>query len=199
VRDLNVAAQRFKTEAPETAVGLSQLLDRVRRQRPVLLEPVIGERLSKAEADGDQAEPFALALDLHRLCLPGETRLVAPVRTFMGQRRKSVAWRRAALHLESMALTHFSADGDAAGYDFDYLQALLSDGLKDHSVEVAALAAALAAKLIDRNLMARPEDLAGLEAAMAWSDNLFDPLPQSFAVLKTAIANALQRPACIDD
>jgi len=190
VRDLRAAMLRFEAEAPATAAALSNLLDRVRQRRLTLLEAAIAERLRRAVEEGDAAEPFELVLDLYRLCLPGEERLVEPVRAFMRTRGERGAWRRALLHLESMTLIRFGAFGEAAGYDFDHLREVLSGGLKDDDAGIAGLAAMLAAKLIDKALIARIEDLSSLELDLKRAGTRFDPVPAGLAVLKRSIANA---------
>lgn len=191
VHDLRAAMLRFKAEAPATATALLRLHDRVRQRRLVLLEAAIAERLRRAVEEGDAAEPFELVLDLYRLCLPGEERLVEPVRAFMRTRGERSAWRRALLHLESMTLIHFGAFGEVAAYDFDYLRDVLSDGLKDDDVEIAGLAALLAAKLIDKALITRIEDFSSLELTLKRAGTRFDPVPTGFAVLGQSITNAL--------
>jgi hypothetical protein len=193
VRDLQQAARRFNADMPETAAGLSRLLDRVRQRRLVLLEEQILEKLQRAAVGEPKTDPFDLALGLYRLCVPGEARLAAPIRSFMRARSDQVEWRRARLYLESMALTHFGAFDEADGYDRSYLLDVFSDGLRDIEVELAWLAAALATKLVDKGLLTRIDDLDRLRAAMQWADNLFDPVPDSFGALQTAIADALQR------
>jgi hypothetical protein len=190
VRDLRAAARRFETQAPTTAAVVSRLLYRVRQRRLVLLEATVAERLRRAAAEGEGAEPFELALDLYRLHLSGEPRLVAPIRSFMRQRNERSEWRRALLQLESMSLIRCGAFDEVAGYDVDYLLDLLSGGLRDNEVGIAELTATLAARLIDKGLITRIGDFSALEFDLKRAGNLFDPVPEGFAVLQQSIVDA---------
>lgn len=193
VRDLRAAARRFEREAPTMSAALSRFLDRVRKRRLVLLEAAIAERLQQAAEEGDEAEPFKLVLDLYRFCLTGEAHLMEPIRKFMQTRREHGKWRRARLHLESMIISHLGAVDEVAGYDFEALLESFSDGLKDEDAAIAGLTANLAAKMIDNGLIPQMRDFSSLELEMKRAGNLFDPVPESFSVLKQSIMNARSR------
>lgn len=198
VRELKLAVRRFEAAAPGTAAALSRLLNCVYQRRLTLLKAQIEEKLARAASEEETMGSFELVLGPYRLYLPGEASLTLPVRRYIRARSDRLDWRRAGLYLESMALIHFDELGESADYDVDYLIQVLSEGLKDDEVEVAWLAATLATKLVEKDLLKQSEHFDDLIASMQWADNLHDPVPESFVTLRHVIAQSLMRGRQLD-
>lgn len=181
--DLRHAAKRLGDSAPH----LSSFLTRVEDRRIDLLGLAIAARLQAEELRSDGGDAGQLALDLYRLCVPGEARLVGPVRAFMAKRREQPAWRKALLQLECMTVDHFGAQGQLGCYDFDYLRALLSDALRDADGTIADVAAHWAARLVKRGYFTGRENMAMLQIAVEEAPRYFHVVPPGFAALEAAL------------
>ncbi|ODT50506.1 hypothetical protein [Devosia sp. 63-57] len=191
-RDLHVALRRLRLADRQVASILETFKDKVDQRRTLLLEAEIAARLDREAQAPDDRGTAQLVLDLYRFCVPGEPRLIEPVRTFLAARAERRFWHCAQLDVECMVLIYFGGMDALAGYDFSYLRQLYKAGLADADPEVVDRAAFDALRLLKKGIATTDSDLAAFSEGLAaagpramWTDNLIE-LERTIAIALVA-------------
>ncbi|MFD1251304.1 hypothetical protein DEVEQU_01959 [Devosia equisanguinis] len=189
-RDLHIAVRRLRLADRPVATVLEAFKDKIDRRRTPLIEADIAARFAREARATDDKGAAQLVLDLYRVCVPGEPRLIEPVRAFLAARAERRFWHCAQLDFECMVLIYFGGMDALAGYDFSYLRQLYKAGLADADPEVVDRAAFDALRLLKKGIATTDSDLAAFSAGLSaagpramWTDNLIE--------LERAIAVAL--------